>query len=52
MQDIVTNDYPTTVKANLLIDYSFNDFFASSAQQSALLDEEGAGCELAVKELG
>ncbi len=38
MQDIITNDYPTTVKANLLID-NFNDFII--AQQLMLLDEEG-----------
>ena len=38
MQDIVYNDYPTTVKANQLID-KFQDFV--STQQLMLLDSEG-----------
>ncbi|MBJ5211036.1 MCP four helix bundle domain-containing protein, partial [Salmonella enterica subsp. enterica serovar Indiana] len=48
MQDIITNDYPTTVKANLLID-NFNDFII--AQQLMLLDEEGRWSQSSQKEL-
>ncbi|HAC6540316.1 TPA_asm: HAMP domain-containing protein [Salmonella enterica subsp. salamae serovar 48:d:z6] len=48
MQDILTNDYPTTVKANLLID-NFNDFII--AQQLMLLDEEGRWSQSSQKEL-
>ncbi len=39
MQNIITHDYPTTVKANLLID-NFQDFV--STQQLMLLDESYA----------
>jgi methyl-accepting chemotaxis protein-2 (aspartate sensor receptor) len=38
MQTIITNDYPTTVKANELID-NFQEFI--STQQLMLLDEQG-----------
>ena len=38
MQSIVTHDYPTTVKANQLID-NFQEFI--STQQLMLLDEQG-----------
>jgi methyl-accepting chemotaxis protein-2 (aspartate sensor receptor) len=38
MQSIITSDYPTTVKANLLIN-NFNDFV--NTQQLILLDEQG-----------
>lgn len=48
MQNIITNDYPTTVKANLLID-NFNDFII--AQQLMLLDEEGRWSQSSQKEL-
>lgn len=48
MQNIITNDYPTTVKANLLID-NFNDFII--AQQLMLLDEEGRWRQSSQKEL-
>ncbi|MEI1661785.1 MCP four helix bundle domain-containing protein, partial [Escherichia coli] len=48
MQDIITNAYPTTVKANLLID-NFNDFI--NAQQLRLRDEEGRWSQSAQKEL-
>ncbi|VDZ76647.1 Methyl-accepting chemotaxis protein II [Salmonella bongori] len=48
MQNIIANDYPTTVKANLLID-NFNDFII--AQQLMLLDEEGRWSQSSQKEL-
>ncbi|ELW8071510.1 MCP four helix bundle domain-containing protein [Salmonella enterica] len=48
MQNIITNDYPTTVKANLLID-NFNDFII--AQQLMLLDEEGRWSQSSQKDL-
>ena len=38
MQEIITDDYPATIKANQLID-NFQDFV--SAQQLMLLDQEG-----------
>jgi methyl-accepting chemotaxis protein-2 (aspartate sensor receptor) len=38
MQSIITRDYPTTVKANQLID-NFQEFI--STQQLMLLDEQG-----------
>jgi methyl-accepting chemotaxis protein-2 (aspartate sensor receptor) len=38
MQSIITSDYPTTVKANQLID-NFQEFI--STQQLMLLDEQG-----------
>lgn len=48
MQNIITHDYPTTVKANLLID-NFQDFV--STQQLMLLDEEGRWSQESQKQL-
>ncbi len=48
MQDIVHNDYPTTVKANQLID-NFQTFV--STQQLMLLDTDGKWREESQKQL-
>lgn len=48
MQNIITNDYPITVKANLLID-NFQEFV--STQQLMLLDEEGKWTQASQKKL-
>ncbi|HEY1844948.1 MAG TPA: methyl-accepting chemotaxis protein [Buttiauxella sp.] len=48
MQSIITQDYPTTVKANDLID-NFNDFV--NIQQLMLLDDKGTFREASEKQL-
>jgi len=48
MQNIITNDYPITVKANKLIDH-FQDFV--STQQLMLMDEEGRWTQTFQKKL-
>jgi len=48
MQNIITNDYPITVKANKLIDH-FQDFV--STQQLMLMDEEGRWTQTSQKKL-
>lgn len=48
MQNIITKDYPITVKANLLID-NFQEFV--SIQQLMLMDEEGKWTEESQKKL-
>ncbi|HFK9523625.1 TPA: methyl-accepting chemotaxis protein [Citrobacter farmeri] len=48
MQNIITNDYPITVKANKLIDH-FQDFV--STQQLMLMDEEGRWAQTSQKKL-
>lgn len=49
MQDIIHNDYPTTVKANQLID-NFQSFV--STQQLMLLDTDGKWQAETEKQLG